>query len=87
MILQMVRSSIQALITPHTRSILTGSNPGCGTTGFPALKGTGYCSFLSTVSHVYLCISYSYPYSLGWDPVTGVGSPNYQAMRKALGLS
>ncbi|KAJ4463898.1 subtilisin-like protein [Lentinula lateritia] len=41
--------------------ITDGSNPGCGTTGFPALKG--------------------------WDPVTGVGSPNYQAMRKALGLS
>ncbi|KAJ4496106.1 subtilisin-like protein [Lentinula edodes] len=41
--------------------ITNGSNPGCGTTGFPALKG--------------------------WDPVTGVGSPNYQAMRKALGLS
>ncbi|KAJ3796567.1 subtilisin-like protein [Lentinula aff. detonsa] len=41
--------------------ITNGSNPGCGTAGFPALKG--------------------------WDPVTGVGSPNYQAMRKALGLS
>ncbi|KAH7871428.1 subtilisin-like protein [Lentinula edodes] len=41
--------------------ITDGSNPGCGTTGFPALEG--------------------------WDPVTGVGSPNYQAMRKALGLS
>ncbi|KAJ4490304.1 subtilisin-like protein [Lentinula aciculospora] len=41
--------------------IKNGSNPGCGTTGFPALEG--------------------------WDPVTGVGSPNYQAMRKALGLS
>ncbi|KAJ3771213.1 subtilisin-like protein [Lentinula raphanica] len=41
--------------------ITNGSNPGCGTDGFPALEG--------------------------WDPVTGVGSPNYQAMRKALGLS
>ncbi|KAJ3857079.1 subtilisin-like protein [Lentinula lateritia] len=41
--------------------ITDGANPGCGTDGFPALKG--------------------------WDPVTGVGSPNYQAMRKALGLS
>ncbi|KAF5392819.1 hypothetical protein D9757_000904 [Collybiopsis confluens] len=40
--------------------IIGGSNPGCGTTGFPAREG--------------------------WDPVTGVGSPNYQAMRKALGL-
>ncbi|KIK68208.1 hypothetical protein GYMLUDRAFT_237294 [Collybiopsis luxurians FD-317 M1] len=41
--------------------ITSGSNPGCGTDGFPALEG--------------------------WDPVTGIGSPNYQAMRKALGLS
>ncbi|KIK68221.1 hypothetical protein GYMLUDRAFT_154174 [Collybiopsis luxurians FD-317 M1] len=41
--------------------IKSGSNPGCGTKGFPALEG--------------------------WDPVTGVGSPNYQAMRKALKLS
>ncbi|KIK68209.1 hypothetical protein GYMLUDRAFT_68091 [Collybiopsis luxurians FD-317 M1] len=41
--------------------IKSGSNPGCGTKGFPVLEG--------------------------WDPVTGVGSPNYQAMRKALGLS
>ncbi|KAF9077859.1 subtilisin-like protein [Rhodocollybia butyracea] len=41
--------------------ITSGSNPGCGTDGFPALPG--------------------------WDPVTGVGSPNYPAMRKALGLS
>lgn len=41
--------------------ITTGSNPGCGTTGFPA--------------------------KAGWDPVTGLGSPNYPAMRAAAGLS
>ncbi|KAJ7765733.1 subtilisin-like protein [Mycena metata] len=41
--------------------ITSGSNPGCGTQGFPAVKG--------------------------WDPVTGLGSPNYPAMRTAAGLS
>jgi tripeptidyl-peptidase-1 len=40
--------------------ITTGSNPGCGTNGFPALKG--------------------------WDPVTGLGSPNYAKLRSAAGL-
>ncbi|KAJ6630312.1 family S53 protease [Mycena sp. CBHHK59/15] len=40
--------------------VTTGSNPGCGTTGFPA--------------------------KAGWDPVTGLGSPNYAAMRTAAGL-
>ncbi|KAF7319289.1 ATP-binding cassette transporter [Mycena chlorophos] len=40
--------------------ITTGSNPGCGTNGFPA-----------TVS---------------WDPVTGLGTPNYPSMKAALGL-
>ncbi|KAJ7700763.1 subtilisin-like protein [Mycena rosella] len=40
--------------------ITSGSNPGCGTTGFPA--------------------------KAGWDPVTGLGSPNYVAMRTAAGL-
>ncbi|KAJ7491014.1 subtilisin-like protein [Mycena latifolia] len=40
--------------------ITTGSNPGCGTTGFPA--------------------------KAGWDPVTGLGSPNYVKMRTAAGL-
>ncbi|KAJ3909564.1 subtilisin-like protein [Lentinula edodes] len=78
---------IHMLICDHS----TGSNPGCGTTGFPALEGTVVYPLpsLSTISiispsHV---ISYPYPYLPGWDPVTGVGSPNYQAMRKALGLS
>ncbi|KAJ7494349.1 subtilisin-like protein [Mycena galericulata] len=41
--------------------ITTGSNPGCGTSGFPA--------------------------KAGWDPVTGLGSPNFVAMRTAAGLS
>lgn len=40
--------------------ITTGSNPGCGTNGFPA--------------------------STGWDPVTGLGTPNYEALRAAAGL-
>ncbi|KAJ7041982.1 subtilisin-like protein [Mycena alexandri] len=40
--------------------ITSGSNPGCGTQGFPA--------------------------KAGWDPVTGLGSPNYPAMRTAAGL-
>ncbi len=34
--------------------VTTGSNPGCGTQGFPAAKG--------------------------WDPVTGLGSPNFGAL-------
>ncbi|THU96529.1 family S53 protease [Dendrothele bispora CBS 962.96] len=40
--------------------ILNGSNPGCGTDGFPA--------------------------RVGWDPVTGLGTPNFEAMLKAAGL-
>ncbi|KAI0029778.1 family S53 protease [Vararia minispora EC-137] len=40
--------------------ITTGSNPGCGTNGFPA--------------------------EVGWDPVTGLGTPNYAALRAAVGL-
>lgn len=44
--------------------ITTGSNPGCGTNGFPALEG--------------------------WDPVTGLGTPNFSALlaaaKKAAGL-
>ncbi|KAJ7215326.1 subtilisin-like protein [Mycena haematopus] len=41
--------------------ITSGSNPGCGTQGFPA--------------------------KAGWDPVTGLGSPNYVALRAAAGLT
>ncbi|EJD49920.1 subtilisin-like protein [Auricularia subglabra TFB-10046 SS5] len=41
--------------------IVGGSNPGCGTAGFPALPG--------------------------WDPVTGLGTPNYPLMRAAAGLA
>ncbi|KAK7024068.1 subtilisin-like protein [Favolaschia claudopus] len=40
--------------------ITTGNNPGCGTTGFPAMSG--------------------------WDPVTGMGTPNFLAMKTAAGL-
>ncbi|KAJ6630336.1 subtilisin-like protein [Mycena sp. CBHHK59/15] len=40
--------------------VVTGNNPGCGTTGFPAMAG--------------------------WDPVTGVGSPNFLLMKAAAGL-
>ncbi|KZV69230.1 family S53 protease-like protein [Peniophora sp. CONT] len=40
--------------------ITSGSNPGCGTDGFPAVSG--------------------------WDPVTGLGTPNYDALRTAAGL-
>jgi tripeptidyl-peptidase-1 len=40
--------------------ITKGSNPGCGTDGFPATEG--------------------------WDPVTGLGSPNFAALIDALKL-
>ncbi|KAH9925060.1 family S53 protease-like protein [Epithele typhae] len=40
--------------------VTSGSNPGCGTDGFPA--------------------------TVGWDPVTGLGTPNYAALRIAVGL-
>ncbi|KAG0092717.1 hypothetical protein BGZ93_000773 [Podila epicladia] len=40
--------------------ITSGSNPGCNTDGFPAVKG--------------------------WDPITGLGTPNYAALRKVVGL-
>ncbi|KAJ7696455.1 family S53 protease [Mycena rosella] len=40
--------------------VTTGSNPGCGTNGFPA--------------------------KAGWDPVTGLGTPNFAALRTAAGL-
>jgi tripeptidyl-peptidase-1 len=33
------------------------------------------------------CNTEGFPALAGWDPVTGVGSPNYPAMKKALGLS
>jgi tripeptidyl-peptidase-1 len=41
--------------------ITDGSNPGCGTMGFPA--------------------------SVGWDPVTGLGSPDFESLLATLGLS
>ncbi|GBE83676.1 Tripeptidyl-peptidase sed3 [Sparassis crispa] len=40
--------------------ITSGSNPGCGTDGFPAMAG--------------------------WNPVTGLGTPNYEKLRAAAGL-
>ncbi|THG98674.1 hypothetical protein EW026_g3567 [Hermanssonia centrifuga] len=40
--------------------ITTGSNPGCGTNGFPA--------------------------TTGWDPVTGLGTPNFAALAEAAGV-
>jgi tripeptidyl-peptidase I len=40
--------------------ITDGSNPGCGTDGFPAAPG--------------------------WDPVTGLGSPNFPALVNVLGV-
>ncbi|KAI0309811.1 family S53 protease-like protein [Amylostereum chailletii] len=40
--------------------ITSGSNPGCGTNGFPAMTG--------------------------WDPITGLGTPNFAALRTAVGL-
>ncbi|KAI0046415.1 family S53 protease [Auriscalpium vulgare] len=41
-------------------NITTGSNPGCGTSGFPA--------------------------AAGWNPVTGLGTPNFAAFRTYVGL-
>ena len=41
--------------------VTEGSNPGCGTQGFPAAQG--------------------------WDPITGLGTPDYVALRKAAGLA
>ncbi|KAI0294260.1 family S53 protease-like protein [Multifurca ochricompacta] len=40
--------------------ITSGSNPGCGTNGFPA--------------------------TTGWDPVTGLGTPKFAALKTAVGL-
>jgi hypothetical protein len=40
--------------------LLTGSNPGCSTNGFPA--------------------------KAGWDPVTGLGTPNFAKLKAAVGL-
>ncbi|KAJ7931745.1 family S53 protease [Mycena leptocephala] len=40
--------------------VSAGSNPGCGTDGFPA--------------------------KAGWDPVTGLGTPNFSALKAAAGL-
>lgn len=39
--------------------ITTGSNPGCGTNGFPAMPG--------------------------WDPVTGLGTPDFPSLQDAVG--
>lgn len=41
--------------------VVHGSNPGCNTAGFEALRG--------------------------WDPVTGLGTPHFEALRKAAGLA
>ena len=43
---------------PAFNDITSGSNPGCGSDGFSAVKG--------------------------WDPVTGVGTPDYAKMAKVL---
>ena len=40
--------------------VSSGSNPGCGTSGFPAKKG--------------------------WDPVTGLGTPDFEKLASAVGL-
>ncbi|KAJ7631798.1 family S53 protease [Mycena rosella] len=40
--------------------LIFGTNPGCGTSGFPA--------------------------TTGWDPSTGLGTPNYTMLRTAVGL-
>ena len=40
--------------------VTTGSNPGCGTNGFPA--------------------------KAGWDPVTGLGTPDFNKLLAAVGL-
>ena len=40
--------------------VTSGSNPGCGTDGFPAVAG--------------------------WDPVTGLGTPNFAKLLAAVGL-
>jgi len=40
--------------------VASGSNPGCGTNGFPSLGG--------------------------WDPVTGLGTPNYGALARLAGV-
>ena len=42
------------------KDITSGSNPGCNTNGFKAVKG--------------------------WDPVTGLGTPNFAALKAAAGL-
>ncbi|KAI0291167.1 family S53 protease [Multifurca ochricompacta] len=46
--------------TAALTDITSGSNPGCGTNGFPATPG--------------------------WDPVTGLGTPNFAALKTAVGL-
>ncbi|KAF7973164.1 hypothetical protein HWV62_15843 [Athelia sp. TMB] len=54
---------INPLLYAHPEAlndITTGSNPGCGTDGFPAASG--------------------------WDPVTGLGTPNFDKLKAILGL-
>jgi tripeptidyl-peptidase-1 len=52
--------------------ITNGTNVGCGTEGFHAVKG---------YVHFPLCSGYETD-ECRWDPATGLGTPNYPKMLK-----
>jgi tripeptidyl-peptidase-1 len=73
------------LYSPGGRAALndvtSGTNPGCGT--------KYVLSFIPSFFHLSAwadkyCSGFSA--SAGWDPITGLGTPNYAALRTALGL-
>ena len=60
--------------------VTTGSNPGCNTNGFPAKAGWDPVS-----SHRAVVVLADTDYSSDMQ-VTGLGTPNYAALRTAVGL-
>jgi len=55
-------------------TIVNGTNPGCGTEGFSCVQGMWLSDDPSLRLLANAC--------LGWDPVTGLGTPNYPKMLK-----
>ena len=64
---------------PGFVDILLGNNPGCGTPGFNATEGAFVFFFgMQNVTNG-MCVY------LGWDAVTGLGTPDFVKLKKLVG--